>query len=86
MEMIKQASSQELETLGTLLVKTTIPEDHKEIVQAWTTRCLEMGWSDASIRYVGEDILLHMHQLEVAKAKKEGNFLDRFKFENEKNA
>ncbi|OHB14669.1 MAG: hypothetical protein A2431_00470 [Candidatus Zambryskibacteria bacterium RIFOXYC1_FULL_39_10] len=84
--MIQQASRDELETIGTLLIKTRIPKGHDEIVEAWRARCLEMGWADVSIRYVEEDVLLHKRQLETAKEEKESNPLDRFRFEDEKNA
>jgi hypothetical protein len=66
-EMIQQASKQELITIGMLLIKTKIPKGHDEIVAVWRRRCDEMEWSLDSTLYVADDVLLHKRQIEAEK-------------------
>jgi hypothetical protein len=72
-EMLKQASSAELETLGHLLMITKIPKGHSEIIAAWSVRCSEMGWSGSSIDRLVIDLTRHKWDIEAqAGGKTEG--------------
>ncbi len=84
-EMLKQASEAELETLGNLLIRTKIPKGHDEIIAAWKTRCAEMLWPPVVVEYVAADLLRYKQDIDAqASEKKSQNPLDRFRFVDEK--
>ena len=84
-DVIRCASSEELETIGTFLLLTTIPKDHDKIVTAWNTRCLEMCWRSANIQHITKSVLRQKYEIE-AKKEENKNSLDRFQLGDEKHA
>jgi hypothetical protein len=88
-DILEEASADDLATLGKLIVRTKIPKGHDEILTAWNTRLIEVlyGEEGTEYRYVATDILEQKKELEAEKdAKPAENILDRFQFADEKHA
>lgn len=44
-DIIKEASHEQLNLLAAILMNTAIPKNHREIASAWDTRVREVGWN-----------------------------------------
>ena len=68
-EVIRRASSAQLECLATLIKATNVPKGHDEIIVVWNKRRKEMFWGDEDLGVPAN--LLEQKQTSAKKAKGE---------------
>ena len=70
-ELIPGASSDQLVTIGTLLMRGIIPNEHYKLAGAWEARCEELSFGNPrEPDPVVESLLAHKRELEVENEKK----------------
>ena len=82
-DLIKTASTRELECLGKLILGIITPKGHDEIINAWNIRKKELNWLDYEMKNVITH-LLEQKQLFADKSINKNINLDELQQEAEK--